>query len=180
MLSQRPARQRSCTSNHSGHLASQVQAWKSGRVRYDDRPAGHAESPWHYELTPFRVAATHFHDVFISYAREDREFVAELSLTLHARGRKPWVDMSEIPLTADYQKVIDAAIEASRTFVFIISPDSLASVECRREVAHAVQHCKRLLPLLRRGIEDAALKSLPEIAARSAGACRRSAAGEIR
>src|SRR4029453_625251 len=39
------------------------------------------------------------------------------------------------------------------TFVFVISPDSVASQVCAEEVAHAVKHNKRLVPIVYRDVD---------------------------
>ena len=69
------------------------------------------------------------------------------------RQRDIWVDWEDIPLTADWLKEIFAAIEAANTFVFVISPDSVASEVCGSELAHAVKHNKRLVPIVRRDVD---------------------------
>ena len=65
-------------------------------------------------------------DLFISYSRKDKEFVRALHTALTAQGHSAWVDWEDIPLTADWLKEIYEAIEAADTFVFVISPDSVA------------------------------------------------------
>ncbi len=89
-------------------------------------------------------------DVFISYSRKDSEIARKLHDNLLKANRETWVDWEGIPLSADWLKEIYAAIEASDTFVFIISPDSLASEVCNLEIAHAMNHNKRMVPILYR------------------------------
>ncbi len=89
-------------------------------------------------------------DVFISYSRKDANFVRRLHAALTAAGRDSWVDWEDIPPTAQWLNEIYAAIEAADAFVFVISPDSLTSTVCMKEVEHAVLHNKRLIPLLYR------------------------------
>jgi hypothetical protein len=96
-------------------------------------------------------------DVFISYAREDQAFVRDLHEALQACDRDTWVDWEDIPLTADWLAEIYAAIEAADTFIFIISPDSVASEVCSLELAHAVKHNKRLVPIVRRDVDTKAV-----------------------
>ena len=92
-------------------------------------------------------------DVFISYARKDQPFVRTLCAALEARQRDAWVDWEGIAPTAAWLSEIKAAIDAADTFVFVISPESLASEVCALELDHAVQHNKRLVPLVRREAE---------------------------
>lgn len=89
-------------------------------------------------------------DVFISYSRRDKEFVFILQNALKAQNRETWVDWKDIPLSADWWAEIEAGIEATNTFVFVISPDSVVSKVCNQEIEHAVKNNKRLVPIVRR------------------------------
>jgi hypothetical protein len=60
------------------------------------------------------------------------------------------VDWEDIPLTADWWQEIQRGIEGAQTFVFILSPDSIASKVCREEIDHAIAHHKRLVPIVHR------------------------------
>ncbi|MGF1567717.1 MAG: toll/interleukin-1 receptor domain-containing protein [Nodosilinea sp.] len=89
-------------------------------------------------------------DVFISYSRADQDFVKILNAALAHSQYDAWVDWEDIPLTADWWKEIQAGIEAANTFIFVISPDSLASKVCSQEIDYAATHHKRLMPIVRR------------------------------
>lgn len=93
-------------------------------------------------------------DVFISYSRKDKAFVEVLSTALKRRGRDPWVDWDDIYKGEDWWQAIQRGIESANTFIFVISPDSVASTVCRDEIDYAVQCHKRLLPILRRDGSD--------------------------
>ena len=92
-------------------------------------------------------------DVFISYAREDQAFVRSLFAVLEDRQRDAWVDWEGIPPTADWLAEIYSAIDSADAFLFVMSPESLASEVCLREVAHAAGRNKRLVPVVRREAE---------------------------
>jgi WD40 repeat protein len=87
-------------------------------------------------------------DVFVSYARKDRDLVVRLHEALQAKGREAWVDWEGIPPTAEWLAEIYGAIEAADNLLFILSPASASSKVCRLEVEHAVLHRKRLIPLV--------------------------------
>ncbi len=93
-------------------------------------------------------------DVFISYSREDKEFVTKLHKTLMENKRDTWVDWQGIPPTAVWMEEVYSAIEAADTFVFVISPNSVVSETCKKEIGHAAKHNKRLVPILRRDVND--------------------------
>jgi hypothetical protein len=56
-------------------------------------------------------------DVFISYAREDRDFARRLHDALARVNRDTWVDWEGIPPTAEWLNEICYGIESSDTFV---------------------------------------------------------------
>ncbi|WP_068820314.1 toll/interleukin-1 receptor domain-containing protein [Phormidesmis priestleyi] len=89
-------------------------------------------------------------DVFLSYSRKDKPFVQSLYDALQREQRETWVDWDAIEYTEDWWQAIERGIEGTSTFVFMISPDSVASDVCRREIDHAVKHHKRLVPIVHR------------------------------
>ncbi len=87
-------------------------------------------------------------DLFISYSRKNIPFVKKLHESLVARDKTAWVDWEGIPLSADWWAEIEQGIEGADTFVFIISPDSVASEVCGRELDHAHELNKRIIPIV--------------------------------
>lgn len=100
-------------------------------------------------------------DIFISYSRKDNEFVTRLFEALKAAGREVWLDVKNIPPNAEWMAEISLSIESADDFVFVISPDSLRSEICARELDHAIAHNKRLVPIVWR--EPAGEKARPEL-----------------
>ncbi|MCB9453190.1 MAG: TIR domain-containing protein [Anaerolineaceae bacterium] len=99
-------------------------------------------------------------DVFISYSRKDAPFVHRLHEALAKQERDVWVDWEDIPLTADWWREIQNGIEATDAFAFVISPDSVRSDVCRREIDHAIANNKRIIPILHRAVIDPAEQKL--------------------
>src|SRR5215472_12657975 len=103
-------------------------------------------------------------EVFISYSRRDKEFVRRLDEELKRRDREAWVDWEGIPPGDTWEKTIYGAIEATHTFIFVLTPDSIASEVCGREIAHAAANNKRLVPIVHRDVAaDKVPKSLGEL-----------------
>ena len=92
-------------------------------------------------------------DVFISYAREDQPFVRRLHSALTDHDLEVWVDWEDIPPTAEWMREVEAAIEGADSFLFVASPDSVASEICRHEIEHAASHHKRLVPVVYRDVD---------------------------
>src|SRR6266436_10206501 len=91
-------------------------------------------------------------EVFISYSRKDTDFVRRLDEALKRRDREAWVDWEDIRPTEEWMQAIYGAIDGVDTFVFVLTPDSVASVVCGREIAHAVAHNKRMVPIVARDV----------------------------
>ena len=70
-------------------------------------------------------------DIFISYAREDQDFVRKLQEALEEHKRNTWVDWKDIPLTAKWKEEVFSAIDNSDSFAAVISPDFIVSEPCR-------------------------------------------------
>jgi len=91
-------------------------------------------------------------EVFISYSRKDKEFVRRLYEALERRDREAWADWEDIRPTEEFMQAIYGAIEGADTFVFVLTPDSVASVPCGHEIAHAAAHNKRMVPIVARDV----------------------------
>ena len=94
-------------------------------------------------------------DVFVSYAREDKEFVEQqLTKALAAHGKDVWIDVEDIRGGAsDWRASVWAGIESATVMVFVLTPDSLASTVCGEEVQRGDELNKRIIPVLRRSVE---------------------------
>ncbi len=86
-------------------------------------------------------------DAFISYSHADRPFVQRLRDALIERSKSVWVDEEDIPAASRWADDLKGAIEGADTFVFVISPDSATSLECRKELDHAASLNKRIVPV---------------------------------
>lgn len=86
--------------------------------------------------------------LFISYSRQDLEFSRKLTASLEHLGFQSWIDWNDIPPTADWWEQIEKGIETADTFLFLLSPDSVISETCRKEIEHALQNGKRIIPLV--------------------------------
>ena len=88
--------------------------------------------------------------VFISYSRRDKDFVGKLRDALSARKYDVWVDWKDIPPSTEWLNEIRGGIDGADAFIYLISPDSVSSEVCARELGHAVEQHKRIIPVVRR------------------------------
>lgn len=96
------------------------------------------------------------HDVFISYAIEDRQFADAMCEALEKSGIVCWYAPRNVPFGVDYEEAIVDAITDSRLVVLILSSHSNNSPHVRREIqiACAEQDAKGIVPVR---IEDVLL-----------------------
>jgi WD40 repeat protein len=93
-------------------------------------------------------------DVFISYSRSDQQVVLRLAAALEAANWRVWVDVEDIPPTADWGEELAVGIRTAHTFVFAISPRSVRSQYCLRELDQALELGKRLVPVVLDDTDD--------------------------
>ncbi len=67
------------------------------------------------------------------------------------------MDLEDIPPTAEWRVKIKQGIEGARAFVFVLSPDSMTSPECLKEIDYAVASHKRLIPVVCREVDSRAV-----------------------
>lgn len=67
------------------------------------------------------------YDVFVSYSKKDAPFVRSLVGALEERGIRAWYDGGELRVGENFMRRIEDALEQSRYFLLVISPDYLAS-----------------------------------------------------
>jgi len=107
-------------------------------------------------------------DVFISYGRRHSiHFARTLHDKLVSEGKKVWFDMNNIPLAVDFQEQIDDGIEKADNFIFVISPHSVKSEYCLKEIVLALKYHKRIIPILHVEPTDCWDKLHPEIGKRN-------------
>lgn len=98
-------------------------------------------------------------DAFISYSRTDIEFAKRLSVALERRGKDVWVDFDDIAPGSPWANDLRDGIASADAFAFVISPESAASIECRRELEYAEHLGKRIIPINLGRVDPAALPS---------------------
>jgi tetratricopeptide (TPR) repeat protein len=87
-------------------------------------------------------------DLFISYSRKNQDFARKLVSSLEGQGFGCWFDQHDLPPAADFWEKITEGIDDCDTFIFIMSPQSLASPICMMEVAYALKHNKRIIAII--------------------------------
>ena len=97
--------------------------------------------------------------LFVSYSRRDSVAARNLIEAFRSIEQDVWVDWESIPPAVDWLEQIFRGIEEADAFLFLISPDSIASEVCKVEVNHAAQNNKRIIPIVLRDVHP---KDAPE------------------
>lgn len=91
-------------------------------------------------------------DAFISYSRKNKAFVQQLTDAFTQAEREVWIDWEGIAHGSDWWQEIEEGIQDGNCFIFVITPDSIASEVCARELEHALKFDKQLIPILREDV----------------------------
>jgi tetratricopeptide (TPR) repeat protein len=100
--------------------------------------------------------------VFISYSRKDSDFADRLDASLKAHDYAPLIDRTEIYIFEDWWQRIQTLITQADTVIFVLSPDSVASDTCHKEVGFAASRNKRFAPIQFRQIDTKMVPSALE------------------
>jgi TIR domain/inactive STAND len=86
-------------------------------------------------------------EVFISYAREDRDRALDVAKHLRARSIDFWLDRYKIPGGSDWSAEIVRGIRSCTVFLLVASSRSLGSKNVHKEIHLAYADRKAILPL---------------------------------
>jgi WD40 repeat protein len=96
----------------------------------------------------------------MSYSSKDRNQAHKIITALKSCDIKVWVDNTDLPPGEVIESTLFQGIEKSTVFLFLISPDSVESEWCIKEINYAVKNGKRILPVYIRETEK---KLIPTI-----------------
>jgi WD40 repeat protein len=102
-------------------------------------------------------------DTFISYSRKDIAYARLLHKALNENDLETWIDWQDIPPSTEWLQEVYTAIEGANTFIFILSASSILSEICVKEIEHASNNNKRIIPIVINDIEPS--KVHPALAA---------------
>lgn len=86
--------------------------------------------------------------VFISYSRQDLNFVQEFAQALMSNGIDVWWDLSSLQGGDNWTNEIPQAIENCDLCIVVLSPNAVQSEWVQKEYTYALNHKKRIIPIL--------------------------------
>jgi len=87
-------------------------------------------------------------DIFICYDVRDKAIRDSVIQSLSRYAKTTWIHDRDIQKGATFGRVIEVGIENADNFFFFLSPLSITSEYCQKELAHALKYNKRIVPLL--------------------------------
>ena len=87
-------------------------------------------------------------DIFICYGVEDKEIRDSVIQSLSRHIKTTWQHDYDIQKGDNYETSIEQGIETADNFFYFISPHSVVSDYCQKELEHALKYNKRIIPLL--------------------------------
>lgn len=91
--------------------------------------------------------------VFVSYSRQDQEFVDRLAREIEETGFSAWVDREAIRGGSQWRAAITQAIRDCGAFLAVLSPSCTASTNVGRELELAADHNRSIIPIIYRACE---------------------------
>ncbi len=85
--------------------------------------------------------------LFISYSRANLSQVSPIVKRLENAYYDPWFDTRDIPAGEDWKREIAKGIQSAQRVLFFMSPESCASEYCQGEIAHALKHGIKVIPV---------------------------------
>lgn len=91
--------------------------------------------------------------IFLSYARKDITTVNILYEKLIGAGYRVWKDTQSIQGGQKWREMIVEAIDDAQVFVLALSPNSITSVNVRKEIDLAESADKLIIPVIIKNVE---------------------------
>jgi hypothetical protein len=88
------------------------------------------------------------YDVFLSHSIKDRDWVSGLVKALSQRNLRVWSDSEWVQAGDSWREAIDEGIRKSKSFVTIITPESVSSSFMAAELGSALALKKPLIPIV--------------------------------
>jgi len=85
--------------------------------------------------------------VFISYSREDVDFVKNLAIDLQMVGLEVWWDISGLRGGDNWVRTIQDALDRSKYCIVVVTPNSIMSTWVEKEYTYAINNDKIVIPL---------------------------------
>ncbi len=131
-----------------GEERQQAEAWLKIRFKGEQPPCVPSDLHCEYITESIKNANNLMTQVFLSYADEDRATMKKIRNSLRRESITVWTNRTDIQTGEAFDEAIKRGIEQADNMVYLLSPDSVNSNYCQRELDLALSLNKRIIPLL--------------------------------
>ncbi|MEO0408979.1 MAG: toll/interleukin-1 receptor domain-containing protein, partial [Cyanobacteria bacterium P01_A01_bin.135] len=128
----------------TGETRQQAEAWLAKRFGAQP-PVVPTDLHCEYITESIKNGNNLMTQVFLAYAEQDKGIATTVRRSLMRASITTWSYHTDIEYGKDYKTAIARGVEEADNVVFLMSPDSLASEDCQKELALAQQLNKRLI-----------------------------------
>ncbi|SRR6266542_4713357 len=86
--------------------------------------------------------------IFISYARSDKNIAEQLTRFFEQQGYSVWIDYKMIKVGSDWQSELENALRKADVFVIVLSDEAVRSNWINAEIGYALGQKKLIIPIL--------------------------------
>jgi WD40 repeat protein len=131
-----------------GEERQQAEAWLKIRFKNEQPPCVPSDLHCEYITESIKNANNLMTRVFISYADADKATMEKIRNSLRRESITVWTNKTDIQTGEAFDEAIKRGIEQADNIVYLLSPDSVNSNYCQRELDLAVSLHKRIIPVL--------------------------------
>jgi WD40 repeat protein len=131
-----------------GEERQEAEAWLKIRFKDEQPPCIPTDLHCEYITESIKNANNLMTQVFLAYADEDRTTMEKICRSLRRDSITVWTNTTDIQTGEAFDEAINRGIEQADNLVYLLSPDSVGSTYCHRELDLAVSLHKRIIPVL--------------------------------
>ena len=130
-----------------GEEKQQAEAWLKIRFKNEQPPCIPTDLHCEYITESIKNANNLMTQVFLSYADADRATMEQIRSSLRRESITVWTNKTDIQTGEAFEEAIKRGIEQADNVVYLLSPDSVSSEFCQRELEYALSLHKRIIPV---------------------------------
>lgn len=132
----------------TGESRQVAEDWLKISFQNDQPPCIPSDLHCEYITESIKNANNLMTHVFLSYAEEDMVIAGQIRYSLMREAFTVWTNLTDIQMGEAFLAAIERGIEEADNIVYLLSPHSLRSLYCQREIDYALSLNKRIIPIL--------------------------------
>ncbi len=143
-----------------GEEREQAESWLNIRFKDEQPPCIPTDLHCEFITESIKNANNLMTQVFISYADEDRATMEKIRNSLRRESITVWTNKTDIQSGEAFEEAINRGIEQADNLIYLLSPNSVNSDYCQRELDYTLSLHKRIIPVLVRETDSMLMPSV--------------------